>query len=128
MSQENVDVVRQVVQAFNQRDLAAMTQRFDPEMPFRDEEGCRRKQVAEAAARVAARVPSGWNWSDVGVFVLAWIPADRCARHGDTLRLRHLRGVLGPSFGLMVALLAYRWRTRRREPIRIACDGQTDPS
>ena len=28
MSQENVEIVRQVVQAFNRRDLAAMTQRF----------------------------------------------------------------------------------------------------
>jgi len=34
MSQENVEVVRQVVEAFNQRDLAAMTQRFDPEIEW----------------------------------------------------------------------------------------------
>ena len=30
MSEENAEVVRQVVEAFNQRDLAAMIQRFDP--------------------------------------------------------------------------------------------------
>ena len=34
MSQENVEVVRQVVEAFNRRDLAAMTQRFDPEIEW----------------------------------------------------------------------------------------------
>ena len=34
MSQENVEIVRQVVQAFNRRDLAAMTQRFDPEIEW----------------------------------------------------------------------------------------------
>ena len=30
MSQENAEVVRHVVEAFNRRDLAAMIQRFDP--------------------------------------------------------------------------------------------------
>ncbi len=34
MSQENVDVVRQVVEAFNRRDLAAMIHRFDPEIEW----------------------------------------------------------------------------------------------
>jgi ketosteroid isomerase-like protein len=34
MSQENVEVVRQLVQAFNQRDLAAMTQWFAPEVEW----------------------------------------------------------------------------------------------
>jgi len=34
MSEENVDVVRQVVQSFNRRDLAAMSQRFDPEIEW----------------------------------------------------------------------------------------------
>ena len=34
MSQENVEVVRQVVQAFNRRDLPAMTQRFAPEIEW----------------------------------------------------------------------------------------------
>jgi ketosteroid isomerase-like protein len=35
MSQENVEVVRQLVEAFNRRDLAALTQRFDPEIVWR---------------------------------------------------------------------------------------------
>jgi hypothetical protein len=30
MSHENVEATRQLIQAFNRRDLAAMTQRFDP--------------------------------------------------------------------------------------------------
>ena len=34
MSQDNVEVVRQVVQAFNRRDLAAMTQRFASEIEW----------------------------------------------------------------------------------------------
>ncbi len=34
MSQENVDVARQLIQAFNRRDLAAMTERFDPEIEW----------------------------------------------------------------------------------------------
>ena len=34
MSQENVEVARQVVQAFNRRDLAAMNRRFDPEIEW----------------------------------------------------------------------------------------------
>src|SRR5512132_1242328 len=34
MSQENVALVRQVVQSFNRRDLAAMSQRFDPEIEW----------------------------------------------------------------------------------------------
>ena len=34
MSQENQEIVRQVVQAFNRRDLPAMTQRFDPEIEW----------------------------------------------------------------------------------------------
>ena len=34
MSQENVEVVRQLVQAFNQRDLAAMTHWFAPEVEW----------------------------------------------------------------------------------------------
>jgi ketosteroid isomerase-like protein len=35
MSQENVELVRQFVQSFNHRDLAAMSQRFDPEIEWR---------------------------------------------------------------------------------------------
>ena len=34
MSQENVEIVRQVVEAFNRRDLEAMVQRFDPEIEW----------------------------------------------------------------------------------------------
>ncbi len=34
MSQENREVVRQLVDAFNRRDLAAMTERFDPEIEW----------------------------------------------------------------------------------------------
>ena len=34
MSQENVEVVRQLVQAFNRRDLAAMTHWFAPEVEW----------------------------------------------------------------------------------------------
>ena len=34
MSEENVALVRQVVQSFNRRDLAAMSQRFDPEIEW----------------------------------------------------------------------------------------------
>jgi ketosteroid isomerase-like protein len=34
MSQENVALVRQVVQSFNRRDLTAMSQRFDPEIEW----------------------------------------------------------------------------------------------
>jgi ketosteroid isomerase-like protein len=34
MSQENVELVRKFVQAFNRRDLAAMSQRFDPEIEW----------------------------------------------------------------------------------------------
>jgi ketosteroid isomerase-like protein len=34
MSEENVELVRQLVQAFNRRDLAAMSQRFDPEIEW----------------------------------------------------------------------------------------------
>jgi ketosteroid isomerase-like protein len=34
MSQENVEVVRQLIQAFNQRNLAAMTRSFDPEVEW----------------------------------------------------------------------------------------------
>jgi ketosteroid isomerase-like protein len=34
MSQENVEVVRQLVQAFNWRNLAAMTRSFDPEVEW----------------------------------------------------------------------------------------------
>jgi ketosteroid isomerase-like protein len=34
MSQENVEVVRHVVEAFNRRDLAAMIQAFDPEIEW----------------------------------------------------------------------------------------------
>ncbi len=30
MSEENVEAARQLIQAFNRRDLAAMTERFDP--------------------------------------------------------------------------------------------------
>ena len=35
MSQENVDVARQLIQAFNRRDLEALTQRFDPEIEWK---------------------------------------------------------------------------------------------
>jgi ketosteroid isomerase-like protein len=35
MSQENIKVVRQLVQAFNHRDLAVMSQMFDPEIEWR---------------------------------------------------------------------------------------------
>jgi ketosteroid isomerase-like protein len=34
MSQENVELVRDVVEAFNRRDLAAMIHRFDPEIEW----------------------------------------------------------------------------------------------
>src|SRR6266540_6166964 len=34
MSQENVEVTRQLIQAFNRRDLEAMTERFDPEIEW----------------------------------------------------------------------------------------------
>ena len=34
MSQENVDLTEQLIQAFNRRDLAAMTERFDPEVEW----------------------------------------------------------------------------------------------
>jgi ketosteroid isomerase-like protein len=34
MSEENVDVARQLIQAFNHRDLAAMRERFDPEIEW----------------------------------------------------------------------------------------------
>jgi ketosteroid isomerase-like protein len=34
MSQENVEIVRQLVEDFNRRDLAAMTQRFHPEIEW----------------------------------------------------------------------------------------------
>jgi len=34
MSQENAEVVRQVVEAFNRRDLSVMTQIFDPEIEW----------------------------------------------------------------------------------------------
>ena len=34
MSEDNVEVVRQVVQAFNRRDLPAMTERFDPDIEW----------------------------------------------------------------------------------------------
>ena len=35
MSQENVEIARQLVQDFNRRDLAAMTRNFDPEIEWR---------------------------------------------------------------------------------------------
>ena len=35
MSQENVDLARQLIQAFNRRDLEALTQRFDPEIEWK---------------------------------------------------------------------------------------------
>ena len=35
MSQQNVEVARQLVQAFNRRDLAAMTERFDPQIEWK---------------------------------------------------------------------------------------------
>jgi ketosteroid isomerase-like protein len=34
MSQENVEIVRQLVQAFNRRDLAAMSESLDPEIEW----------------------------------------------------------------------------------------------
>ena len=34
MSQENVEAARQLIQAFNRRDLAAMKRRFDPEIEW----------------------------------------------------------------------------------------------
>ena len=34
MSQENVEAARQLIQAFNRRDLAAMTESFDPEIEW----------------------------------------------------------------------------------------------
>jgi ketosteroid isomerase-like protein len=34
MSEENVDLTEQLIQAFNRRDLAAMTERFDPEIEW----------------------------------------------------------------------------------------------
>ena len=34
MSQENVEASRQLIQAFNRRDLAAMTEMFDPEIEW----------------------------------------------------------------------------------------------
>jgi ketosteroid isomerase-like protein len=34
MSQENVEVVQQLIEAFNRRDLAAMTRNFDPEIEW----------------------------------------------------------------------------------------------
>jgi ketosteroid isomerase-like protein len=34
MSRENVGIVRQFVEAFNRRDLAAMSKRFDPEIEW----------------------------------------------------------------------------------------------
>ena len=34
MSEENVGAARQLVQAFNRRDLAAMSERFDPEIEW----------------------------------------------------------------------------------------------
>jgi ketosteroid isomerase-like protein len=34
MSAENVDLTEQLIQAFNRRDLAAMTERFDPEIEW----------------------------------------------------------------------------------------------
>jgi ketosteroid isomerase-like protein len=35
MSQENVEAVRQLVQAFNRRDIAAITQLFDPKIEWK---------------------------------------------------------------------------------------------
>ena len=35
MSQENVEVARQLIQAFNRRDLATLTQKFDPEIEWK---------------------------------------------------------------------------------------------
>ena len=35
MSEENVDVARQLIQAFNRRDLAAMTERFAPDVEWK---------------------------------------------------------------------------------------------
>ena len=35
MSQEDVELVRQFVQSFNRRDLAAISQSFDPEVEWR---------------------------------------------------------------------------------------------
>jgi ketosteroid isomerase-like protein len=34
MSEENVEAARQLIQAFNRRDLAAMTEMFDPEIEW----------------------------------------------------------------------------------------------
>ena len=34
MAQENVDAARHLIQAFNRRDLAALTERFDPEIEW----------------------------------------------------------------------------------------------
>jgi ketosteroid isomerase-like protein len=34
MSQENVELARQLIEAFNRRDLAAMTDRFNPEIEW----------------------------------------------------------------------------------------------
>ena len=34
MSKENVDIVRAVIHAFNRRDLAALTESFDPEIEW----------------------------------------------------------------------------------------------
>jgi ketosteroid isomerase-like protein len=61
MSQESVEVVRQVVEAFNRRDLAAMTQRFDPEIEW------------EPAAPAAVERPVYRGRDDVSSgFAAAW--------------------------------------------------------
>jgi|SRR5215204_2861650 len=69
MSEENVELVRQFVQSFNRRDLAAMSERFDPEIEWRPGGPA---AVERAVYRGRDEVTSGFaaTWETWEVFTL----------------------------------------------------------
>jgi ketosteroid isomerase-like protein len=69
MSEENVEVVTQFVQSFNRRDLAAMSQRLDPEIEWRPGGPA---AVERAVYRGRDEVSSGFaaTWETWEVFTL----------------------------------------------------------
>jgi ketosteroid isomerase-like protein len=69
MSQENVELVRQFVQSFNRRDLAAMSEKFDPAIEWRPGGPA---AVERAVYRGRDEVASGFaaTWETWEVFTL----------------------------------------------------------
>jgi ketosteroid isomerase-like protein len=66
MSEENVELVRQVVQSFNCRDLAAMSQKFDPEIEWHPGgPAAVEREVYRGRDEVSSGFAAGWETWEV---------------------------------------------------------------